>query len=254
LSRGIGFIITLREVFMLGFIFAIKDLLFLLSYVSNHSSFPKPLSGLEERNYIEQMQNGDDDARQKLIEHNMRLVAHIARKYSVPGQDPDDLISIGSIGLIKAVATYKGEIGTQLATYAARCIENEILMVLRASQKRRNDVSLFEAISADSEGNQILLIDMLGTDADCVVDEVEKRISLERIQYLINSKLPRRERRILELRYGLLDGHMRPQYEIAEMLGISRSYVSRIEKRAIQILERGLSCGDNELVRRYNEM
>ena len=231
---------------MLGFIFALKDLLFLLSYVSNHSSFSKPLTAQEERECLELMEKGDDEARQKLITHNMRLVAHIARKYSIPGQDPDDLISIGSIGLIKAISTYKSDLGTQLATYAARCIENEILMVLRASQKRRNDVSLFDSVSADSEGNQILLIDMLGTSADCVIDEVDKRISLERIQHLIRSKLPRRERRVLELRYGLLDGHMRPQYEIAEMLGISRSYVSRIEKRAVQILERGLTNGDKD--------
>ncbi|MDR2505484.1 MAG: RNA polymerase sporulation sigma factor SigK [Oscillospiraceae bacterium] len=225
---------------MFGILFALRDFLFLLSYITNHSSFPKPLVSAEERECLQKMQNGDECARQKLIEHNMRLVAHIARKYSIPGQDFDDLISIGSIGLIKAVSTYKQDIGSQLATYAARCIENEILMVLRASQKRRNDVSLNEAIGSDSEGNEIMLIDVLGTDQDCVVDEVHRRLSLQKVQKLIHQKLPRRERRVLELRYGLLDGRIRPQYEIAQMLGISRSYVSRIEKRAIQILEKGL--------------
>ncbi|MDR1569583.1 MAG: RNA polymerase sporulation sigma factor SigK [Oscillospiraceae bacterium] len=229
---------------MLGLLFMLKDLLFLLSYVSNHSSFPHPLSPQEERSCIERMQAGDDEARLELIEHNMRLVAHIARKYSIPGQDPDDLISIGSIGLIKAVSTFKSESGTQLATYAARCIENEILMVLRTAQKRRNDVSLHEAIGSDAEGNEIMLIDVLGTDMDTVVDEVDRRMSLQRIQGLIQTKLPKRERYVLELRYGLLDGRIRPQYEIAEMLGISRSYVSRIEKRAVQLLEQGLMGQD----------
>ncbi|GHU70753.1 RNA polymerase sigma factor [Clostridia bacterium] len=226
---------------MFGLLFIVKDLLFLLSYVSGHTSFPKPLTTAEERKYLEQMQSGDDNARKQLIEHNMRLVAHIARKYTVPGQEYDDLISVGSIGLIKAVSTFKVDSGTQLATYAARCIENEILMVLRAAQKRRNDVSLNEAIGRDSEGNEIMLIDVLGSDVDTVVDEVDRRISLQRIQGLIKSNLPKRERYVLELRYGLLDGKVRPQYEIAEILGISRSYVSRIEKRAVRLLENGLS-------------
>jgi len=186
------------------------------------------------------MHQGDEEARNRLIEHNMRLVAHIARKYSIPGQEPDDLISIGSIGLIKAVSTFKRDSGTQLATYAARCIENEILMALRSAHKRRNDVSIHEAIGTDAEGNEITLIDVLGTDSDSVVDEVDRLISLQRIQSLIRTSLPKRERYVLELRYGLLDGKTRPQYEIAEMLGISRSYVSSIEKRAVQLLEQGL--------------
>jgi RNA polymerase sporulation-specific sigma factor len=225
---------------MLGMLFMVKDLLFLLSYVSGQTSFPKPLSSVEERQCLESMGQGDDTSRQKLIEHNMRLVAHIARKYSIPGQEYDDLISIGSIGLIKAVSTFKPDSGTQLATYAARCIENEILMVLRSAQKRRNDVSLNEAIGRDAEGNEIMLIDVLGSDVDTVVDEVDRRISLQRIQALIKSYLPKREQYVLELRYGLLDGKARAQYEIAEILGISRSYVSRIEKRAVHLLERGM--------------
>lgn len=225
---------------MIALFAMLKDILFLLSYVSNHSSFPKPLSAREERDCIKKMRCGDEASRARLIEHNLRLVAHIARKYSVPGQDADDLISIGAIGLIKAVSTFKPDSGTQLATYAARCIENEILMTLRASQKHRNDVSLHEAIGSDAEGNEITLIDILGTDPDTVVNEVDRRLSMQRVHQLIRSDLPTRERTVLELRYGLLDGKPRPQYEIAQMLGISRSYVSRIEKRAIQLLEAGL--------------
>ena len=175
-----------------------------------------------------------------LIEHNLRLVAHIARKYTVPGQDADDLISIGAIGLIKAVGTFRPETGATLSTYASRCIENEILMCLRASQKRRNDVSLHDPIGTDAEGNEITLIDVLGSEPDAVEGEVDRRISLERIRRLMRQTLPERERTVLELRYGLLDGQPRPQYEIARALGISRSYVSRLEKKAIQMLERGL--------------
>ncbi|MCL1963657.1 MAG: sigma-70 family RNA polymerase sigma factor, partial [Firmicutes bacterium] len=133
--------------------------------------------------------------------------------------------------------------GATLSTYASRCIENEILMCLRASQKRRNDVSLNDAVGKDADGNEISYIDMLGTDADAVSDEVDRRISLERIGRLIRDTLPERERTVLELRYGLLDGKQRPQYEIAKALGISRSYVSRLEKKAVQALERGLKGG-----------
>ena len=186
------------------------------------------------------MREGDDAARRRLIEHNLRLVAHIARKYTVPGCDADDLVSIGAIGLIKAVSTFRPESGATLSTYASRCIENEILMCLRASQKRKNDVSLEEPVGSDSDGNEITLMDMLGTEPDAVTDEVDRRITLSRVRRIVREKLPERERIVLEMRYGLLDGECRPQYEVAEKLGISRSYVSRIEKKAIQTLEREL--------------
>jgi len=186
------------------------------------------------------MRCGDEASRTRLIEHNLRLVAHIARKYSVPGQDADDLISIGTIGLIKAVSTFKPNSGATLSTYASRCIENEILMCLRASQKRKNDVSLNDAVGTDTDGNELSYLDVLGTEPDAVTDEVDRRISLERISRLIRDTLPERERTVLELRYGLIDGKQRPQYEIAEVLGISRSYVSRLEKKAVQMLEKGL--------------
>lgn len=220
----------------------LEDALFFLGYLSGQSAFPKPLSTREERACIQRMREGDDAARRSLIEHNLRLVAHIARKYTVPGCDADDLISIGAIGLIKAVSTFKPESGTTLSTYASRCIENEILMCLRASQKRKNDVSLDEPVGSDAEGNEITLMEMLGTEPDAVTEEVDRRITLSRIRRLIREKLPERERTVLELRYGLLDGHARPQFEIAEKLGISRSYVSRLEKKAVQTLERELKA------------
>lgn len=203
----------------------LKDALFFLSYVSGRSAFPKPLPSDEEKANIESwLQNGDENARNLLVEHNLRLVAHISRKYTVPGMDSDDLISIGTIGLIKGVNTFAPSNGTQLSTYCARCIENEILMALRASQKRKSDVSLQDPIGTDGDGNVITLTDMLGTDANAVPDEVDKRYSIQRMQKLIET-LPKRERMVLEMRYGLLDGVSRPQHEIADVLAISRSYV-----------------------------
>ena len=154
--------------------FFIQDALFLLGYLARGNAFPKPLSREEEAEMIERMQRGDRSAREKLIEHNLRLAAHIARKYTVPGYDADDLISIGTVGLIKGVGTFKPGTGTQLSTYCARCIENEILMCLRASQKRKGDVSLQEPIGTDGEGNEITLIDVLGTDPEAVHGEVER--------------------------------------------------------------------------------
>ena len=193
--------------------------------------------GQEEEVLIEQLMSGDPEAREKLIAHNLRLCAHIARKYSVPGFETDDLISIGTIGLIKGVNTYKAGTGTQLSTYCARCIENEILMCLRASQKRKGDVSLEEPIGMDGEGNAITLIDVLGTEPGAVHDEVERQISLSEVGKLVITHLHGRERTVIELRYGLIDGRIHAQQEIADKLGISRSYVSRIEKKAMETLK-----------------
>ena len=217
-------------------IWLIKDALLFLAYVSGRQAFAKPLNAKEEAGCIARMQAGDTQARNELIEHNMRLVAHIARKYTVPGYDADDLISIGTIGLIKGVSTFKAGTVTQLPTYCARCIENEILMVLRASQKRKGEVSLSDPIGTDSEGNEITLTDLLGTDADAVPDEVDRRFCAAKVARLIRTQLPERERIVLELRYGLADGTAHSQKEVARALGISRSYVSRIEKRALQTL------------------
>ena len=225
---------------MLMFIF--QECLFFLGYVTGKSEFPQPLSRVEEAEYVRRMEQGDEDARQQLITHNLRLVSHIARKYQVPGYGQDDLISIGVIGLIKAVSSFKASAGTTLGTYAARCIENEILMTLRASRKRKGDVSLSDPIGTDGEGNDITFMDILGTDQDELEETVIRRVTLEKVHRVL-ALLPSRERMVLELRYGLTDGKMHPQHEIASMLGISRSYVSRVEKHAVELLREALEKG-----------
>lgn len=221
----------------------LQDALFFLGYLARGTAFPKPLGREEEARMIERMQAGDGEARASLIEHNLRLAAHIARKYTVPGYDADDLISIGTVGLIKGVNTYKPESGTQLSTYCARCIENEILMCLRASQKRRGDVSLQEPIGVDREGNEITLIDVLGTDGGEVHGEVERRISLQSVRVLAEKCLRGREATVIRMRYGLMDGKTYAQQEVADKLGISRSYVSRIEKKALERLKHAFETG-----------
>ena len=213
----------------------IKDCLFLLGYISGRQSFQKPLSPAEEREALLRMRDGDENARQMLVERNMRLIVHIARKYKVPGCTFDDLISIGSVGLIKAVRSYDMDPGTSLSTYAARCIENEILMSLRQSRKRQGDVSLDEPLGTDKDGNTISFSDLLGTPPDMVEDEVRRRVTLDKVRRAL-PLLPERERTVITLRYGLKDGVMHPQHEIAALLGISRSYVSRVEKHAIELL------------------
>lgn len=218
-------------------LFFLQDALFLLGYLAQGNVFPKPLARSEEAELLERMAKGDGEAREKLITHNLRLCAHIARKYSVPGCDQDDLISIGTVGLIKGVNTFRPGSGTQLSTYCARCIENEILMCLRTSQKRKGEVSLQDSIGMDSEGNEITLSDVLGTDGTEVHGEVERRISLGRVRRLVDTRLRGRERMVLRMRYGMEDGRVYAQQEIAEKLGISRSYVSRIEKKAMEQLK-----------------
>lgn len=220
----------------------LQECLFFLGYVTGKSEFPQPLSRAEEAECIRRMEQGDEDARQQLITHNLRLVSHIARKYQVPGYGQDDLISIGVIGLIKAVSSFKASAGTSLGTYAARCIENEILMTLRASRKRKGDVSLSDPIGTDGEGNDITFMDILGTDQDELEETVIRRVTLEKVHRVL-ALLPSRERMVLELRYGLTDGKMHPQHEIASMLGISRSYVSRVEKHAVELLREALEKG-----------
>ncbi len=221
---------------MLAFLYWLfKDALFFFGIVSARGGFPKPLSRQEEKETVAAMGRGDENARLRLIEHNLRLVSHIARKYTVPGYTSDDLVSVGSLGLIKAVNTYKAETGSPLSAYAARCIENEILMLLRSSRKRRGDVSLSDPVGTDKEGNDLSFQDILGTAPGQVEDEVVRRISMEKVRRLVK-KLPRKERTVIEMRYGMLDGRMHPQHEVAAVLGISRSYVSRMEKRAVEML------------------
>ncbi len=213
----------------------LQEYLFFLGYITGRSEFPKQLPRAEEEALVVRMAQGDEEARQLLITHNLRLVSHIARKYTVPGYGPDDLISIGVIGLIKAVGSYKPDCGTSLGTYAARCIGNEILMTLRASRKRQGDVSLQDPIGTDGEGNDVTYMDILGTEPDALENDVIRRVTLERVRAVLGS-LPARERLVLEMRYGLADGKQHPQHEIARLLGISRSYVSRVETRAVKLL------------------
>ena len=214
----------------------------LLSHVANRSSFPRALSPDEERAIALRMKAGDEAARGQLIEHNLRLVAHIAKKYAGSGIDQDDLVSIGSIGLIKAARSYKPESG-RLATYASRCIENEILMALRANRKTKGDVSLNLPVGTDKEGNEIMLLDILGTDENEVPDAVALRIESSRAIRVLREVLDVRERTVVLMRYGLADGKLHSQNEIAELLGISRSYVSRIEKKALEKMRDKLNGG-----------
>ena len=214
----------------------LQGLTFLISYVTNSNAFPMPLSEKEEAELLAKLQDGDGEARNILVERNLRLVAHIVKKFENTGEETDDLISIGTIGLIKAINTFDVTQKTRLATYAARCIENEILMHLRSTKKSRNDVLLYDAIGADKEGNEITLIDILGTDPDEVLERVELSVEQERLREMLTGLGPR-EKKVLELRYGLIDGIRKTQREISRKLGISRSYVSRIEKRAITRLQ-----------------
>ena len=187
------------------------------AYIRNSGSFPEPLDEEEERKYLEASKQGDAEARDILIRHNLRLVAHIVKKYSGAGE-ADDLISVGSIGLIKGIRTFEYGKGSQLATYAARCIENEILMYIRTNKKHRNNVSLSESVGSDKDGNDITLI--------------ENKVLMEKVRECVRA-LPERERTIVSLRYGLYDGVPYTQLQVAGKLGISRSYVSRIEKKAL---------------------
>lgn len=213
----------------------------LILHLSAKNAFPKPLPAAEEERLIQLMLDGDTLARDKLIEHNLRLVAHIVKKYAQSGCDADDLISIGSIGLIKAVHTFKPEAG-RLTTYASRCIENEILMFLRANRKNRNNLSFDDGIGSDKDGNELNLVDILGTDRELVPDAVQLRIDCEKATLLIDSILDMREREVIRMRYGLQDGIMHHQHEVAAKLGISRSYVSRIEKKALEKLKKHMEC------------
>ena len=221
-------------------LWAAEDLWALILHITGRSSFPKPLSSAEEAEYIRRLGEGDPAARDALIEHNLRLVAHIAKKYQGSGLDADDMVSIGAIGLMKAVSSFRPEAG-KLTTYASRCIENEILMQLRAGRKTRGTVQLDDPIGMDKEGNEVRLTDLLGTDKNEVSDAAETAIESARALRLLQTPLlDARERRVVEMRYGLRGGAPLPQREVARALGLSRSYISRIEKKALEKLRQAL--------------
>lgn len=219
----------------------ISGMIFFTAYVSGSGSFPKPLSSDEEAFYLEKLKQGDVYAKSILVERNLRLVAHIVKKYSYPGKDVDDLISIGTVGLIKAIDSFDNTKGTRLATYAAKCIDNEILMLIRNKKKIKGEVYLQDPIGTDKEGNAISLMDVLSTDDDSIIEVVENKIAVKKLYAKINTCLLLREKKVVEMRYGLIDGKPKTQREIAQMMGISRSYVSRIEKRALGKLYKELN-------------
>lgn len=215
--------------------FALVNSMYFILRISS-GSFPRPLSAKEEREYLEKSSKGDVDARNVLIEHNLRLVAHVIKKYYTSAQEQDDLISIGTIGLIKGINTFKATKGTRLATYAARCIENEILMHFRAARRLATEVSLSDSIDTDKEGNSLALMDVISAD-DTLLERVENLDSEEKIHRLVSVCLNDRERKIIAMRYGMYDMLPLTQREVADKCGISRSYVSRIEKKALEKLK-----------------
>ena len=210
---------------------------FFILHVCGGGSFPKPLSAKEERLYLERSANGDMEARNKLVEHNLRLVAHIIKKYYGTQSEQDDLVSIGTIGLIKAINTYDINKNIRLSSYASRCIENEILMHLRKISGKKQEISIDEPLNTDSDGNELVLSDVLGSDVDLIQktidDEVDKQLLNDAL-----SKLSSREREIISLRFGLSGEDELTQKEVASILGISQSYISRLEKRIIKRLKK----------------
>ena len=212
----------------------VKQLVLLTGYMTQNA-FPQPLDEAEEARCLERLQQGDLDARDELIRHNLRLVAHIAKKFESTSEEQDDLISIGTIGLIKGINTFKPDKKVKLATYAARCVENEILMHLRAQKKHKCEVSLNEPIGTDHDGNQISLRDVLGTEGDMVAETVEQSCEYQHLLQKLHC-LTEREKLVLELRYGLNGDEPITQKEVGARLKVSRSYVSRIEKKALEKL------------------
>lgn len=222
---------------------SLSNIFYLALHVVNTGSFPRPLTAAQEREYLQAFrEEGDMAARNQLVEHNLRLVAHIIKKYYSTVRDQDDLISIGTIGLIKAVSTFDYTKGIRLATYASRCIENEILMHFRSNRKTAQDVSISDPIDTDKDGHPLTLIDVIAQD-DTIVDDLELKINAEKLYRYIRECLDDREKEIVEWRYGLVGGGL-TQREVAKKLNISRSYVSRIEKKALEKLRRRFEAGD----------
>ncbi len=217
---------------------------FFILHVCSGGSFPKPLSEKQEKIYLERCANGDKEARNKLVEHNLRLVAHIIKKYYGTQSEQDDLVSIGTIGLIKAVDTYDMKKNIRLSSYASRCIENEILMHFRNAKKSAQDISLNETIDTDKDGNPLTLLDIMAVD-DNIIDTLDLKFNSRKLGQYINEELDEREKKIIILRYGLDGNEPMTQKNVAKLLNISRSYVSRIETRALKILKKRFDSSSN---------
>ncbi len=230
---------------------SLSNIFYMALHVVNSGSFPKPLSAEEERECLEAFrERGDIAARNRLVEHNLRLVAHIIKKYYSSVRDQDDLISIGTIGLMKAVSTFDYSKGIRLATYASRCIENEILMQFRANKKTAQDVSIMEPIDTDKDGHPLTLMDVIAQD-DTIIDDLDLKINAEKLYRYMEEMLDDREKEIIRWRYGLI-GDGLTQREVAKKLNISRSYVSRIEKKALEKLKKRFDMGDKRSLSRTN--
>ncbi len=227
--------------FLLSFAEFLKTAFFMLGYIQNNNLFPEPLSAEEEKYYLDKFMEGDEDARNILIERNLRLVAHICKKYNIPNIEQDDLISIGTIGFIKGINTFKPDKNVKLATYASRCIENEILMFLRSNKKLGAEVYLNEPIGKDKDNNEITLIDVLENDEKSIEEEIDFKLKLRNTYQKIKEVLKEKEQIVINLRFGLGGKKPKTQNEVAEIMGISRSYVSRIEKKAISKLTNEIS-------------
>ena len=217
---------------------------FFLLHVCGNGSFPKPLSSKDEKKYLLLASQGDIEARNILVEHNLRLVAHIIKKYYSNQNDQDDLVSIGTIGLIKAINTFDINKNIKLSSYASRCIENEILMYFRNLKKSSQDISLNEAIDTDKDGNPLSIIDVLSVD-DNILDTLNNKLNKSKLNDYINSELDKRERQVIILRYGLDNNKPLTQREVANILGVSRSYISRIETKALKALRRKYDKSSN---------
>ncbi len=224
---------------MFSFLWLLLQSIAFIGAIGSNGSFPKPLSPEEEQKWVQRLIAGDDEAREKLIVHNLRLCAHIAKKYQKAERDREDLISIGTIGLIKAVSTFSESKGT-LSAYAARCIENEILMSMRRERKLVETVSIEEPVGADKEGNELRLADLVCTEADTIFEQVQSRLDAAIITDTMRKVLTKREQVVLTLRFGLSGHAPLAQREVANVLDISRSYVSRIEKRAVEKMRAAL--------------
>lgn len=226
-----------------NFVTFLQKIMLFSAYINNTSSFPKPLTAKQEEEYLNKFQNGDNKAKELLISHNLRLVAHIVKKYNQCGE-ADDLISVGSLGLIKAINTYKTGLGTQFSTYAAKCIENEILMLIRVNKKHKNTIGFDDVVASDGGDNELFVNELVFEEDNDVAKEVEDIILSEKLNNILKENLNKREYEIMCMRYGLLNGPALPQREVAEKLKISRSYISRLEKKSLATLKRILNRKD----------